>query len=90
MGDVVGSGERAAHDAAVAATAFRRDKRNGGWMVVGPEATAGQAMDGKSAMCAVTLRSGEVRTVWICDSRRFFVDDQGVQMWVATVEDDNG
>jgi|TARA_Y100000296_G_scaffold41328_1_gene47638 hypothetical protein len=84
MDDLLTSEERAAYDEAVAATGFRRDKNNGAWMVVGPAGTAGQAMDGKSAVCAVTMRSGEVKTVWIVNSRRYFVNDEGVQMFVAT------
>ncbi len=87
MNDLLTSEERAAHDEAVAATGFRRDYRNGGWIVVGPAGTAGQAMDGKPAFCAVTVRSGEVTTVWIVNSRRFFVNDEGVQMFAATVEE---
>jgi hypothetical protein len=30
------------------------------------------------------MRSGEVKTVWIVNSRRYFVNDEGVQMFVAT------
>ena len=86
MTDLLTPDERAAHDEAVAATGFRRDKRNGGWMVVGPMVTAGQAMDGKPALVDVTLKSGEVKTIWIVNSRRYFVDDDGVQMFVATPE----
>ena len=87
MADLLTPDERAAHDEAVAATGFRRDKRNGGWMVVGPMATAGQAMDGKPALVEVTKKSGEVKTVWIVASRRYFVDDDGVQMFAATPEE---
>jgi hypothetical protein len=86
MTDLLTPEQRAAHDEAVAATGFRRDKRNGGWMVVGPMATAGQAMDGKPALVEVAKKSGEVKTIWIVDSRRYFVDDDGVQMFVATPE----
>ena len=85
--DLLTSEERAAHDDAVAATGFRRDKNNGGWMVVGPAGTAGQAMDNKPAVCAVTMKSGEVKTVWIINSRRYFVNDEGVQMFAATIEE---
>ncbi len=85
--DLLTPEERAAHDEAVSATGFRRDKQNGGWMVVGPAETAGQAMDNKPAVCAVTMRSGEVKTVWIVNSRRYFVDDEGVQMFAATIEE---
>ncbi len=87
MDDLLTSEERAAHDDAVAATGFRRDKNNGGWMVVGPAGTAGQAMDNKPAVCAVTMKSGEVKTVWIINSRRYFVNDEGVQMFAATIEE---
>ena len=87
MADLLTPDERAAHDEAVAATGFRRDKRNGGWMVVGPAETAGQAMDGKPALVEVTKKSGEVKTVWIVASRRYFVDDDGVQMFAATPEE---
>ena len=87
MADLLTPDERAAHDEAVAATGFRRDKRNGGWMVVGPAQTAGQAMDGKPALVEVTKKSGEVKTVWVVDSRRYFVDDDGVQMFAATPEE---
>ena len=87
MNDVLTPEERAAHDEAVAATGFRRDKQNGGWMIVGPAETAGQAMGNKPAVCAVTMRSGEVKTVWIGNSRRYFVDDEGVQMFAATIEE---
>ena len=86
MTDLLTPDQRAAHDEAVAATGFRRDKRNGGWMVVGPAETAGQAMDGKPALVEVTKKSGEVKTVWVVDSRRYFVDDDGVQMFVASPE----
>jgi len=79
--------ERAAHNEAVAATGFRRDRRNGGWMVVGPTGTAGQAMDGKPALVEVTKKSGEVKTVWIVNSRRYYVNDEGVQMFAATIEE---
>jgi len=78
MDDLLTPEERAAHNEAVAATGFRRDRRNGGWMVVGPTGTAGQAMDGKSAVCAVTMRSGEVKTVWVVNSRRYFGNDECV------------
>ena len=87
MTDILTPEERAAHDEAVAATGFRRDKQNGGWMVVGPAGTVGQAMDGKTAVCAVTMKSGDVKTVWIVNSRRYFVDDEGVQMFAATIEE---
>ena len=87
MTDLLTPDQRAAHDEAVAATGFRRDKRNGGWMVVGPAQTAGQAMDGKPALVEVTKKSGEVKTVWIVASRRYFVDDDGVQMFAATPEE---
>ena len=87
MTDLLVPDERAAHDEAVAATGFRRDKRNGGWMVVGPAETAGQAVDGKPALVEVTKKSGEVKTVWIVASRRYFVDDDGVQMFAATPEE---
>ena len=87
MNDVLTPEERAAHDEAVAATGFRRDKQNGCWMVVGPAETAGQAMDNKPAVCAVTMRSGDLKTVWIVNSRRYFVDDEGVQMFAATIEE---
>ena len=87
MTDLLTPDQRAAHDEAVAATGFRRDKRNGGWMIVGPAATAGQAMDGKPALVEVTKKSGEVKTTWIVDSRRYFVDDDGVQMFAATPEE---
>ena len=87
MADLLTPDERAAHDEAVAATGFRRDKRNGGWMVVGPAETAGQAVDGKPALVEVTKKSGEVKTVWIVASRRYFVDDDGVQMFAATPEE---
>ncbi len=87
MTDILTPEERAAHDEAVAATGFRRDKQNGGWMVVGPAGTVGQAMDGKTAVCAVTMKSGDVKTVWIGNSRRYFVDDEGVQMFAATIEE---
>ena len=87
MTDLLTPDERAAHDQAVAATGFRRDKRNGGWMVVGPAETAGQAMDGKPALVEVTKKSGEVKTVWIVGSHRYFVDDDGVQMFAATPEE---
>ena len=87
MTDLLTPDERAAHDEAVAATGFRRDKRNGGWMVVGPAETAGQAVDGKPALVEVTKKSGEVKTVWIVASRRYFVDDDGVQMFAATPEE---
>ena len=85
--DLLTPEERAAHDEAVAATGFRRDKQNGGWMIVGPAETAGQAMDNKTAVCAVTMKSGEVKTVWIGNSRRYFVNDEGVQMFAATIEE---
>ena len=88
MTDLLVPDERAAHDEAVAATGFRRDKRNGGWMVVGPAETAGQAMDGKPALIEVTKKSGDVKTVWITNSRRYFVDDDGVQMYAATIEEE--
>ncbi len=87
MNDLLTPEERAAHDEAVAATGFRRDKQNGGWMVVGPAGTAGQAMDNKPAVCAVTMKSGEVKTVWIINSRRYLVNDEGVQMFAATIEE---
>ena len=87
MTDLLTPDQRAAHDEAVAATGFRRDKRNGGWMVVGPAETAGQAVDGKPALVEVTKKSGEVKTVWIVASRRYFVDDDGVQMFAATPEE---
>ena len=87
MTDLLTPDQRAAHDEAVAATGFRRDKRNGGWMVVGPAQTAGQAMDGKPALVEVTKKSGEVKTVWVVASRRYFVDDDGVQMFAATPEE---
>ena len=87
MADLLTPDERAAHDEAVAATGFRRDKRNGGWMVVGPAETAGQAVDGKPALVEVTKKSGEGKTVWIVASRRYFVDDDGVQMFAATPEE---
>ena len=87
MNEILTPEERAAHDEAVAATGFRRDKQNGGWMVVGPAGTVGQAMDGKTAVCAVTMKSGDVKTVWIVNSRRYFVDDEGVQMFAATIEE---
>jgi len=86
--DLLTPDERAAHDEAVAATSFRRDGHNDGWMVVGPAETAGQAMDGKPAICAVTLKSGDVKTVWIGNSRRYFVNDDGVQMFAATIEEE--
>jgi len=85
--DLLPPDQRAAHDEAVAATSFRRDKRNGGWMIVGPMATAGQAVDGKAALVEVTKKSGEVKTTWIVDSRRYFVDDDGVQIYAATIEE---
>ncbi len=78
MNDLLTSEERAAHDEAVAATGFRRDYRNGGWIVVGPAGTE---------RATYTVRSGEVTTVWIVNSRRFFVNDEGVQMFAATVEE---
>ena len=40
MSDLLTPEERAAHDQAVAATGFRRDRRNDGWMVVGPAETS--------------------------------------------------
>ena len=86
--DLLTPEERAAHDEAVSATGFRRDKQNGGWMIVGPAETAGQAMDGKTAVCAVTTKSGEVKTVWIVNSRRYYVNDEGVQMFAATIEEE--
>jgi len=86
MNDLLTPEERAAHNEAVAATGFRCDKRNNGWMVVGPMSTAGQAMDGKPALIEVTKKSGDVKTVWIVNSRRYFVDDDGVQMYAATIE----
>jgi|TARA_Y100000310_G_C20695839_1_gene825645 hypothetical protein len=87
MNDLLTPDERAAYDEAVAATGFRRDNHNGGWMVVGPAETAGQAIDNKPAVCAVTMRSGKVKTVWIVNSRRYFVNDQGVQMFAAAIEE---
>ena len=48
--------------------------------------TAGQAMDGKPALIDVAKKSGEVSTVWIVNSRPYFVDDDGVQMFAATIE----
>jgi len=86
MTDLLTPDERAAHDEAVAATGFRRDRRNDCWMVVGPVETAGQAMDGKPALVEVTKKSGEVKTTWIVASRRYFIDDDGVQMFAATIE----
>ena len=87
MNDILTPEERATYDEAVAATGFRRDKNNGGWMIVGPAETAGQATDNKPAVCAVTMKSGEIKTVWIGNSRRYFVDDEGVQMFAATIEE---
>jgi hypothetical protein len=87
MTDLLTPDQRAAHDQAVAATGFRRDRRNDGWMIVGPAETAGQAMDGKPALVEVTKKSGDVKTVWIVASRRYFVDDDGVQMYAATIEE---
>ena len=86
MTDLLTPEQRAAHDEAVAATGFRRDRRNDCWMVVGPVETAGQAMDGKPALVEVTKKSGEVKTTWIVDSRRYFVDGDGAQMFVASPE----
>ena len=86
MSDLLTPEQRAAHDQAVAATGFRRDRRNDCWMVVGPVETAGQAMDGKPALVEVTKKSGDVKTVWIVGSRRYFVDDDGVQIFVASPE----
>ena len=78
MNDVLTPEERAAHDEAVAATGFRRDKNNGGWMVVGPAGTE---------RATYTMKSGDVKTVWIVNSRRYFVNDEGVQMFAATIEE---
>ena len=79
--------ERAAHDAAVAATTFRRNKRDGTWMIVGPMETAGQAIDGKPALCPVMKKGGEVKAVWILNSRRYFVDDDGIEVFAADIEE---
>ena len=86
MSDLLTPTERAAHDAAVAATTFRRNKRTDGWMIVGPMETAGQAMDGKSALCPVMKKGGEVKVVWILNSRRYFIDDDGIEFFAADIE----
>ena len=87
MTDLLTPTERAAHDAAVAATTFRRNKRDGTWMIVGPQGTAGQAMDGKPALCPVMKKGGEVKVVWILNSRRYFVADDGTQFFAADIEE---
>lgn len=86
MTDLLTPTERAARDAAVAATTFRRNKRDGTWMIVGPQTTAGQALDGRPAMCPVMKKGGEVAVVWILNSRRYFVDDDGTQFYAADIE----
>jgi len=86
MTELLTSDERVAHDAAVAATTFRRNKRTDGWMIVGPMETAGQAMDGKPALCPVTKKGGEVKVVWILNSRRYFIDDDGIEFFAADIE----
>ena len=78
MTDVLTPEERATYDEAVAATGFRRDYRNGGWIVVGPAGTE---------RATYTMKSGEVKTVWIVNSRRYYVNDEGVQMFAATIEE---
>jgi len=87
MNDVLTPEERATYDEAVAATYFLLNEQNCCWIIVGPAETAGQAMDGKTAVCAVTKKSGEVKTVWIVNSRRYYVNDEGVQMFAATIEE---
>ena len=74
------------HDVAVAATSFRRNKKTGDWMIVGPQTTAGQALDGKPAMCPVMKKGGKVELVWIANSREYFVADDGTQFYAADLE----
>ena len=53
---------------------------------VGPQTTAGQALDGKPAMCPVMKKGGKVELVWIANSREYFVADDGTQFYAADLE----